>query len=171
MSEQGIRKSVMYRLYEFFNTLLFPWILNEIKTIWLGIVSIFSDGLDTEQETSFDILKEDQKNFIAEAVDVEKMTEASREFRRKFDFFLRANKLLMSLANEKTRLALDKGKQQSIKIRAEAMLCGIPPFYSPNDWCNALLIVTVCHCEFWKNLQVNFECRNSVFVRNTCFKF
>lgn len=77
-----------------------------------------------------DILEQDQKNFIGEAIDLQKMTEASREFRRKFDFFVRVNKLVINIANEKSLEALDRGKQQSIQIRMEAKQCGMPTFYS-----------------------------------------
>lgn len=121
-----------------------------ISKNWLG-TSLFSDELDTEQGISIDILKQDQKDFIVNTVDVEEMTEASRKFRQKFDFFVRVNKFLMDLASEKTLLALDKAKQQSIKIRSEAMLCQISRFCPPKDWCNAF------QCEFWKTLNVNFH--------------
>lgn len=90
--------------------------------------------MDEEISDDIDILTQDQKNFISEAVDVHKMAEASREFRRKFDFFVRVNKLVMNLANEKSLDALDRGKQQSIKIRMEAKQCGIPTFYPVEHW-------------------------------------
>lgn len=77
-----------------------------------------------------DILKQDQKEFINDAIDIRKTIEASREFRRKFDFFVRVNKLVIQLDSEKAMKALDRGKQQSIHIRMQAKQCGIPPFYS-----------------------------------------
>lgn len=48
----------------------------------------------------------------------------SYEFRYKFDFFLRLNKLINSNVTDKSNEAIDKTKQQTIKLRtSDRMQC------------------------------------------------
>lgn len=69
------------------------------------------------------ILKPDQKNFIAEVIDVRQMIQQSHDFRSKFDFFLRVNKLMLNTLADKSIEAIDKGKQQAIQFETNFMHC------------------------------------------------
>lgn len=69
------------------------------------------------------ILKENQKTFIAEAIDVRKFIDESHEFRKKFEFFLNLNKHVINIENDKSNDVLDKGISESIGLRTESMSC------------------------------------------------
>lgn len=54
----------------------------------------------------------------------------SHAFRRKFDFFVRSNKMLVNLSNEIANETIDAGREQAFRIRIEEMQYGIPRFCS-----------------------------------------
>lgn len=56
------------------------------------------------------------------------MIDESREFRRKFEFFLHLNKLFVNFSNEVVNEALDVVKEQAFRVRIENMNYGIPRF-------------------------------------------
>lgn len=90
---------------------------------------LFSDANHSDApENQYDILNDEQRRFIDDACDVPKMIDESREFRRKFDFFVRLDQLFVNLSNEVTEEALDVGKEQAFRIRIENMQYGIPKF-------------------------------------------
>lgn len=83
-----------------------------------------NSGLFESKTTSLDeILKPDQKNFIAEEIDVLKTIQESHDFRRKFDFFLRVKRQHLNIHVDKSNEALDKSKQQALKLRIAYMHC------------------------------------------------
>lgn len=76
-----------------------------------------------------DILTAEQRQFIDGACDVDKMINESREFRRKFEFSMRVNKLFVNLSNEKAHEALDLAKEQAFRAQIEDMQYGTVRFY------------------------------------------
>lgn len=88
----------------------------------LLICVVFSEM--TTDDSDFDtILRADQKNFIAERVDVDSWIEESRKFRHKLDFFMRLNKIVMNIKADRTNEATDKVKQQALKFQTDFMHC------------------------------------------------
>ncbi|XP_055312408.1 uncharacterized protein LOC129574419 [Sitodiplosis mosellana] len=86
--------------------------------------SVEPKELNDTDPTDFDsILKPDQKNFISEVIDVRQMIQQSHDFRHKFDFFLRVNKLMLNVVADKSTEALDEGKQQALQFQSQFMLC------------------------------------------------
>lgn len=75
-----------------------------------------------------DILSDEQRNFIAGACNVNQMIDESREFRRKFEFFVRLNNLFINLSNEVANEALDLGKEQAFRALIEDMQYGMTRF-------------------------------------------
>lgn len=84
---------------------------------------VFSELCDTDPTDFTNILKSDQKNFIADVIDVREMIQQSHDFRHKFDFFLRVNKLMLNTLDDKSTEAIDKGKQKAIQIQSHFMHC------------------------------------------------
>ncbi|XP_031633168.1 uncharacterized protein LOC116346972 [Contarinia nasturtii] len=83
----------------------------------------FSDLSESEVLDLDAILKPDQKNFIKEEIDVLQMVQESHAFRRKFDFFLRVKRQQLNIHVDKSNEALDKSKQQALKLRIGFMHC------------------------------------------------
>lgn len=92
-----------------------------------------SRELSDANPVDFDsILKPDQKNFIAEAIDVRQMIQQSYDFRCKFDFFLRVNKLMLTKSADKSAKVLDEGKQHALQIQSKLMHC--EQFHPVENW-------------------------------------
>lgn len=88
-----------------------------------------SDANHAEQpDNLMDILSDEQRNFIAGACNVDQMIHESREFRRKFEFFVRLNNLFINLSNEVANEALDLGKEQAFRALIEDMQYGMTRF-------------------------------------------
>lgn len=83
---------------------------------------------DEQLENPMDILTAEQRHFIDDACDVDKMISESREFRRKFEFFMRLNKLFVNLSNEVANEALDLGKEEAFRALIEDMQYGMTRF-------------------------------------------
>lgn len=94
----------------------------------------YSDTLETANSSNLlDILNDDQKAFLDEAIDVHKMIEQSHEFRKKFEFYAHLQSIVQDLEIQKSLAALDKSKEHAINISISAKQCGIPKFYPPID--------------------------------------
>lgn len=89
----------------------------------LFISIIHSELFDADPTDFISILKPDQKNFISDVIDVRRSIQQSHDFRNKFDFFLRVNKLLLNAHVDKTAEALDQGKQQALRFQNRFMHC------------------------------------------------
>lgn len=83
---------------------------------------------DEQSEDPMDILTAEQRHFIDDASDVDKMIDESREFRRKFVFFMRLNKFFVDLSNELAYEALDLAKEQAYRALIEDMHYGTTRF-------------------------------------------
>lgn len=106
--------------------------INKISTFF-SLLPSNANHTDEQLENPMDMLTAEQRHFIDDACDVDKMINESHEFRRKFEFFMRLNKLSVNLSNEVALEALDLAKEQAFRARIEDMQFGTTRFYPKID--------------------------------------
>lgn len=105
---------------------------------WIVFSGLFSNTNCSQSGDNLnDMLTADQRRFIDDTEDVHKMIGASREFRQKFQFFVRLNQTFVNLSNEVAMEALDAIKEQAFRINIEnkqhAMSRFYPKIISPSE--------------------------------------
>lgn len=101
--------------------------MNIFRTVFFVLSSDTNRSQSSENPN--EILTDDQRRFIDEADDVHKMIDESREFRHKFEFFVRLSQMFVNLSNEVALEASDAIKEQAFRINIENKLHNMPRFY------------------------------------------